>query len=209
MSTDTTKKDNFIDQIAESVQETHYHHKNISMQDALSIQSDQHQLILSKPERYSIFSDQTFDCVFFQRRGMAVDRILMVRELDEINGNGWFYRELSLTAESLGLIIDVVSVTNQGFDDYRKRIEEGEILSFSGHYLEFPISMPKVFVNPKYLKKHSGLNRRFQKNKLCPDCGEKMSRMASDQDSMKDKRIYLCPGTPEVECEFKVVVPMV
>ena len=202
-------KDEFIEQIAERVQDTHYHQRDILLKDALSVESDAYKFMSSKPERYSIFNDHVFDCIFFQRRGLNIDRMLIVRELEEINADGWLYQELTLTAESLGLTVDLVSLTEQGLNDYRSRISEGEILSYSGHYSEVPMPLPIKFVEPKFFKHHSGLNRRFQKNRLCPACGVKMNRMASDQKSMKGKRIYVCTDSSEIGCDFKVVVPLV
>lgn len=197
-------KDDFIDQIADSVKKTHYYHRDARMKDILSVQSDLYQKILSKPERYSLFNDHVFDCVFFQKQSLEVDRILIARDMEEINNNGWLYQELALIAESLGLSVDIVSITTQGFTDYREHIRKGEILNCSGHGNEISLPMPKVLVDTTYFEQYSDLNRHFQRTKLCPNCAKELKKMVSNKSTLINKYFFICP---DKKCGFKVSAP--
>ena len=188
--------------IAKLIRKTHFMNQDFHIGDVLSPQSIERRILLAKPERYSILREHTFDCVLSHRRSFVVDRLLLIRDEEELKEKGYFYTELSLTCESLGLRLDLVNATEEGVKNYLRRIIDGEILSYSGDPLEGEFAFPKAYINKRFLKIHEDLNRCFQRWKLCPECGSKLKRMESDQPSHIGKRVYLCTS-----CDFNTVVP--
>lgn len=191
--------------IAKLIRKTHYINQDFLLGDVLSPQSIERRILLSKPERYSILKDFQFDCVLSHSRSFVVDRLFIMRSKEELKENGQFYSELSLTCESLGLRLDIVSASQSSIDDYLKRISDGEILSYKGDPVEGEFAFPKAYVNKRFMKMHEDLNRNFQRWKLCPECASKLKRMESDQPSHIGKRVYICTNKPR--CNFHTVVP--
>ena len=191
--------------IAKLVRKTHFMNQDFFIGDVLSPQSIERRILLAKPERYSILREHTFDCVLSHRRSFVVDRLLLIRDEEELKENGWFYTELSLTCESLGLRLDLVNATEEGVKNYLNRIIDGEILSYSGDPIEGEFAFPKAYINKRFLKMHEDLNRCFQRWKLCPECGSKLKLMESDQPSHFGKRVYICTNKPK--CDFHTIVP--
>lgn len=194
-----------LESIAKLVKETHFMNQDFFIGDVLSPQSIERRILLAKPERYSILSEHTFDCVLSHRRSFVVDRLLLICDEKDLKDRGWFYTELSLTCESLGLRLDLVNATEEGVKNYLSRIIDGEILSYSGDPIKGEFAFPKAYVNRRFLKMNEDLNRCFQRWKLCPECGSKLKRMESDQPSHIGKRVYIC--TNKTECKFHTLVP--
>ena len=191
-----------LESIAKLVKKTHFMNQDFHIGDVLSPQSIERRILLAKPERYSILSEHSFDCVLSHCRSFVVDRLLLIRDEEELSEKGYFYKELSLTCESLGLRLDLVNATEEGVKNYLRRIIDGEILSYSGDPLEGEFAFPKAYINKRFLNMHEDLNRCFQRWKLCPECSSKLKRMESDQPSHIGKRVYVCTS-----CDFNTVVP--
>lgn len=196
-------KKEFLRDIVKSTQSTHYARKRVAIQDSLRVDSEAYKSILKKPERYSIFQGIDFDCIFFKRKSLEIDRAILIKDMDDIIDKGLFYKELALIAESINVRIDIVSETEQGLSDYQKRVEDKGILTGSGDYIITDRVLPKSFINDSFLRKHQKLNRRFQKNNYCPVCASKLKVMSSTQKGLKNKYVYLCPSS---SCNYKTVV---
>ena len=195
-------KEAALESIAKLVQKTHFMNQDFHIGDVLSPQSIERRILLARPERYSILHEHVFDCVLSHRRSFAVDRLLQIQDEEELKEKGYFYTELSLICESLGLQLDLINATEKGVENYLRRITDGEILSYSGDPLKGEFAFPKAFVNNHFLEAHEDLNRSFQRWKLCSECGSKLRRMESEQPSHIGKRFYICSS-----CDFNVIVP--
>ena len=73
--------------------------------DVLSPQSIERRILLAKPERYSILREHTFDCVLSHRRSFVVDRLLLIRDEEDLKEKGWKIQdhwEKGLTSDPAG-----------------------------------------------------------------------------------------------------------
>jgi len=198
------KKEDFILQVEPLVEETHFVNQGVKTLDTLTVGSMEYEHIKSKPARYTSLLDNELDIVFSYKRNLSIDRAVLLRTIDDITENGWYYEEMVLLCDSLGFELTIVSITEQGYNDYINRIQNGEILSSQGDPLTKPVPFPKVFFDNKQIKKSKKLYRTFGKWKLCPDCGSNLDLKKSKQASYKDKNIYVCSND---SCEFYTVLP--
>jgi len=198
------KKEDFLLQVTPFVKETHYINQNVKAIDTLSVGSMEYDHIKSKPARYASLIDNQFDVIFSHKRNLSIDRAVLLRTLDEIAEYGWYYEEMALLCESLGFEMSIVSITETGYGDYFERILSGEILNSKGDPLTEPIAFPKVFFDSKLIRKTKKLYRTFHKWQICPDCGSSVEARKSDQESYKNKYIYLCSNE---ECGFQTALP--
>ena len=79
-----------LESIAKLIRKTHFMNQDFHIGDVLSPQSIERRILLAKPERYSILREHTFDCVLSHRRSFVVDRLLLIRDEEELKEKGYF-----------------------------------------------------------------------------------------------------------------------
>lgn len=200
---DKSSRTYFVAEIEKVLEDSHFVHQDVFIPDALSVQSDNYNSIISKPERYSSLVDNACDVVLSHRSDTTIDRVVILRTLDDLKENGWIYQEMNLLCESLGFQLDTISLTEMGIQDYFKRIEMKEILSLKEERLKSPIAFPKAFFKDGGIESDK-IRKAFKSWLICPHCAEKVAVKMSDQESYKDKKIYICENT---ECDFKIALP--